>query len=281
MKKLMAIFSHPDDEGAMGGTLAHYAQNGVELMLVCATRGEVGEISDPALATPETLGEVRQGELERACEALGIQHLRFLDYRDSGMQGTPENEDPRSLVQANAEEVRGKVVALMREFRPNIVVTFEPFGWYGHPDHITMSRWATEAYPMAGDAAAYPDAGDPWQPQRLFHSVIPFSRFGGMLEKAAEAGHIDPPQFSLDIPADIQAKTEAAVTHIINILDVFDKSRDAMMAHATQFGEDSPFRKIPRDFMKQFSGSEHFIQVTPEPDSAWQTSRLDDLFAGL
>ena len=94
MQKLMAIFAHPDDEGAIGGTLARYANNGTEVTLVCGTRGEVGEISDPSLATPETLGEVRQKELEAACAVMGIHNLEFLNYRDSGMVDTPENEDP-------------------------------------------------------------------------------------------------------------------------------------------------------------------------------------------
>ena len=279
MQKLMAIFAHPDDEGAMGGTLAKYAQQGVEIMLVCATRGEVGEISDPALATAETLGEVRQQELERACAIMGIQHLRWLDYRDSGMDGTPQNEDPRALVQADADEVRGKVVGLIRAFQPDVVVTFEPFGWYGHPDHIAMSRWATEAYPLANDANAYPEMGDVWQPQRLYHSVIPFSIFGAMIQEAIAAGYIEDTGFSSNLPADQQLKTEATVTHIIDVLDWFDVSQEAVMAHATQFGEDSFFRKIPREMMRKTNATDHFIQVIPTPDAELHTMRAGNLFA--
>ncbi|MGB1250111.1 MAG: PIG-L family deacetylase [Candidatus Promineifilaceae bacterium] len=281
MKKLMAIFSHPDDEGAMGGTLAHYAQQGVEIMLVCATRGEVGEISDPSLATPETLGAVRQQELEAACAAMGIQHLRFLDYRDSGMDGTPENKDPRCLVQADETAVRRQVVGLIRAFKPDIVVTFEPFGWYGHPDHVTMSRWATEAYPLAGDPSAYPEQGEPWQPSRLFHSVIPFFRFAGMMLEAAAAGYIDPPTFGGDAPDDRQQKTEATVTHIVHVLDQFDVTQNAMLAHKTQFGEDNMFRKIPREMMQRHSADEHFIQVHPTPAPQLRNERANDLFVGL
>ena len=173
MQKIMAIFAHPDDEGAIGGTLAAYARQGMEVTLVCTTRGEAGEISDPALATAETLGEVRQRELEAACQILGIEQLYFLDYCDSGMEGTAENGRPTAFMQADPVEVKGKLVGLMRQLEPDIVITFEPFGWYGHPDHIATSRWATEAYALAGNATAYPDKGAAWQPQRLFHAVIP------------------------------------------------------------------------------------------------------------
>ncbi len=267
MQKLMAIFAHPDDEGAMGGTLAHYAnQPDTEVMLVCTTRGEVGEISAPSLATPETLGEVRQRELENACAALGIQHLRFLDYRDSGMQGTPPNEDPRALIQANPDEARARMVGLIREFRPDVVVTFEPFGWYGHPDHITTGKWATEAYALAGQADVLPELGAPWQAQRLFQSVIPFSRFKAMVDTAVEAGIMENSGFLNAIPEEQQLATEAAVTHVIAVGDQYDRKQKATFSHATQFGEESLFRKIPEDMMRDMWASEHFIQVVPAVD---------------
>ena len=278
-KKLMAIFAHPDDEGAMGGTLTHYAQQGVEIMLVCATRGEVGEISDPALATPETLGEVRQRELEAACKIYGIQHLEFLNHRDSGMVDTPENEDPRALVQADPETVIGQLVGLMRQFRPNSVVTFEPFGWYGHPDHQIMSKWATAAYPLVSDSTAYPNLGDVWHPDKFFYSVIPFSRFGGMIEKAVAAGYIEESGFGISIPREQQQKTEEAVTHIIDVAAYFEVAQAASRSHQTQFGPDSIFRKIPAEMMKEASSHEHFIQVLPEISAEASQHPQTDLFA--
>src|SRR5947209_20430488 len=104
-KRLLGVFAHPDDEGTMSGAILKYSTSGVETGLVCATRGEVGEIADPALATRENLGQVREGEMRAAAEVLGIHSLWFLDYRDSGMAGTPENEDPGSLAQASAADV--------------------------------------------------------------------------------------------------------------------------------------------------------------------------------
>lgn len=281
MRKLMAIFAHPDDEGAMAGTLAHYANNGVEVTLVCATKGEVGEISDPALATPETLGEVRAAELQLACDRLGIRHLRFLGYRDSGMEGTPENEDPRALVQADTDEIIGQFVGLMRELQPDIVVTFEPFGWYGHPDHQAVSRWVTNAYPLVGDASAYPEMGSPWQPEGLFHAVIAFSKFQLVMREAVEAGIIEEGGFGQDDPQASQLEAEAQVTHILDVRDLFDTKRHAMVAHRTQFPEDHIFIKIPKEIMLKSSGHEHFIQVYPEPAAEWRQTPQSDLFTAL
>src|SRR5215467_15043056 len=116
-KRLLGVFAHPDDEGVIGGALLHYSRSGVETGLICATRGEVGEISDPALATPENLGQVREGEMRAAAEVLGVHNLWFLDYRDSGMAGTPENANPGCLAQANAADAVGKLVAIIRQFR--------------------------------------------------------------------------------------------------------------------------------------------------------------------
>src|ERR671932_2725290 len=125
-RSLLALFAHPDDEAfGSGGTLARYAAEGVAVALVCATRGEVGEIADPALATPETLGDVREAELRCAARALGVGELLFLGYRDSGMAGTPTNEDPRALARAPAEEVVARLVGIIRRLRPQVLVTFD------------------------------------------------------------------------------------------------------------------------------------------------------------
>ena len=161
-KRLLGVFAHPDDEGVIGGALLHYSMFGVETGLICATRGEVGEIADPALATPENLGQVREGEMQAAAEVLGIHSLWFLDYRDSGMAGTPENEDPRSLAQASALDVVSKLVAIIRQFRPQVMVTFDETGGYGHPDHIAIYKHTTSAFHAAvrGEAWVTRPAGD-------------------------------------------------------------------------------------------------------------------------
>ena len=159
--KVLAAFAHPDDEGfGPGGTLALLAAAGSAVTLVCATNGDVGEISDPALATPETLGQVRQQELRAAMAVTGVPDVRFLGYRDSGMQGTDDNNNPSSLYQASAGEVVGALVDIMREVRPNVVITHDPSGGYGHPDHITVHHRVTQAFQASGDPAWQPTSPD-------------------------------------------------------------------------------------------------------------------------
>ena len=174
-KRLLGAFAHPDDEGIVSGALLQYSTSGVETGLVCATRGEVGEIADPALATPENLGQVREGEMRAAAEVLGVHNLWFLDYRDSGMAGTPENADPRAFAQASAAEVVGKLVKIIREFRPQVIITFDESGAYGHPDHIAIYRYTTSAFHAAADAVQYPDLGPAHSVSKLYYSSFPRS----------------------------------------------------------------------------------------------------------
>ena len=135
---VFAAFAHPDDEGfGCGGTLAALVAGGHRVTLICATNGDVGEISDPALATPETLWQVRQRELRTAMDVTGIEDVRFLNYRDSGMAGTEDNDHQSSLFQAPEAKVVEQVAAVIRETRPDVVITHDPTGGYGHPDHVT------------------------------------------------------------------------------------------------------------------------------------------------
>lgn len=167
MKKLFAIFAHPDDEGAIAGTLTHYAAQEIEVILICATKGEAGEISDSDLDTSENLGVVRTAELQDACEIIGISQLHFLGYQDSGMAGAASNEDPLALVQAAPEAVIRKIVALIRQLQPDVVITFHmletkkaamwahrtQFGkgnWFRKmPKEITRQVWGDEYFIQA------------------------------------------------------------------------------------------------------------------------------------
>ena len=174
-KRLLGIFAHPDDEGMMSGAILKYGQDGVESGLICATRGEVGEIADPSLATPENLGQVREGELRAAAKVLGVHNLWFLDYRDSGMAGTPENEESHAFVKVSAAEVVGKLVSIIRQFRPQVIVTFDESGAYGHPDHIAIYRHTTSAFHAAADAVQYPEHGPAYSVAKLYYSAFPRS----------------------------------------------------------------------------------------------------------
>ena len=164
--RLLGVFAHPDDETfCAGGTFARYAKNGAEIMVVSATRGQAGQIRDARVATRRTIAAVRESELRVACERLGVAHVRCWDYLDGG------------LAEADFHGLVGQVVEVIREFRPDLVVSFGPDGGYRHPDHIAISAAATAACRQAGDPASYPGqlaAGlAPHQPDRLYHSYFP------------------------------------------------------------------------------------------------------------
>ena len=167
--RILGVFAHPDDETfCAGGTLAKYAADGAEIMVVSATRGDAGQINDASVATRRTLGQVREGELRAACERLGIRHSLCLDYGD----GTLKDVEPEALTR--------HIVRIVRTFRPDAVITFGPDGAYGHPDHIAIGAATTSACAVAGDAAAFPEqiaAGlAPHAPQATFHSYFPRHR---------------------------------------------------------------------------------------------------------
>jgi len=164
--RLLGVFAHPDDETfCAGGTFARYAKDGAEIMVVSATRGQAGQIRDARVGTRRTIGAVREQELRLACERLGVAHVRCWDYPDGGLDHDA------------AADLTGRVVQLIREFRPQVMISFGPEGAYGHPDHITISGAVTTACQQAGDPARYPDqvtAGlAPYQPDRLYYSYFP------------------------------------------------------------------------------------------------------------
>ncbi|MGD8488719.1 MAG: PIG-L family deacetylase [Anaerolineae bacterium] len=276
-KQLLAVFAHPDDETfGTGGTLARYASNGTEVTLVCATRGEAGEIADPALATPENLGQVREAELECAARQMGVQEILLLDYRDSGMAGTAENDDPRALVNAPAKQVVQQIVAIIRRLRPQVVVTFDPQGVYGHPDHIAIHRHTVTAFHAAADPTRFPELGAPWQAERLFYSIVPRSMLRTMRDWLASMG-----EDTRDLEGFEQAAAQWPDEKIHVSLDVseaVDTKWSALSCHQTQFGPDNLFRRMPENVAKQILSQEHFALAWPAPKPQLQ---LEELFAGL
>jgi LmbE family N-acetylglucosaminyl deacetylase len=167
--RILGVFAHPDDESfCAGGTLAKYAEAGAEIMVVSATRGDAGQIRDARAATRRTLGQVRERELRLACERLGIQHTVCLDYGD----GTLKDVAPQALTR--------DVTRIVREFKPDSVITFGPDGGYGHPDHIAIGAATTAACALAGNTAAFPEQIEiglaPHTPAALYHSHFPRSR---------------------------------------------------------------------------------------------------------
>ena len=274
---ILACFAHPDDEAfGTGGTLARYAESGKQVVLVCATRGEAGEISDPALATPENLGQVREEELRCAAENMGIAELIFLDYCDSGMAGTAENDDPDAFVNAPAEEVVRKLVTIIRQVKPQVVTTFEPNGGYGHPDHIAIHQHTVTAFHAAADPQRYPELGPVWQADRLFYTAIPRSFFKEMREELENMGE-DTSDFDI-FEGDEFGWPDEEVHVTMNVASTVDSKWDALECHRTQFGPGNLFRRLPDDKAKQLMSQEHFALAWPEPEPGLQ---MIDLFDDL
>ena len=260
-RPLLAVFAHPDDESfGTGGTLSRYATEGHPVALVCATRGEVGEISDPSLATPQTLGRVREGELRTAARALGIQEVILLDYRDSGMDGTPENQDPRAFINAPEGEVVEHLTRIIRDLRPEIVLTFEPGGGYGHPDHIAISRYTTAAFHAASDPQRFPEAGPAFQPSRLFYTAIP-TKFFTELRDRMEARGLDTSM--LDQILLRPSFNDDLITALMDVAAYNEAKWNAINAHRTQFGPDNLFRRLPEDLVRDLMSREYFSQAHP------------------
>ena len=262
---LVTAFAHPDDETfSVGGSVARAVAAGARVTAICATRGEVGEIADPSLATPETLGEVREAELRAACAELGVTDVRFLGHRDSGMEGTPENQDPRALAQADDDAVAAELVALFTELRADVVVTFEPGGVYGHPDHRKISRCATLAF----DRAAH----DGWAPARLLYAGVARSRFAELRRMAKEAGLPENPLFE-------QVKDfgmpDEDLTTTIDVTPWVQQKRRALARHRTQI---NPWlAALPEPMLLRLLGGESFAQVRGAITDASRADLIADL----
>ncbi|HEY1354049.1 MAG TPA: PIG-L family deacetylase [Ktedonobacteraceae bacterium] len=277
-KRLLGVFPHPDDEGTMSGALLQYGQAGVETGLICITRGEVGEISDPALATPENLGKVREGEMRAATQVLGVGQLWFLGYRDSGMAGTPENEDSRSLNQASPAEVVGKIVEVIRRFRPQVVVTFDETGGYGHPDHIAAYKHTTSAFYAAADAAQYPVLGPAHTVSKLYYSSLPRRLIRKMgewmqrqqVETEGWVAKLDPEKLGL---ADEQ------IDICLNVERYLETKGRSWSMHRTQVNPGSAMARIPEELQREWRRSEyyHLAATRVGPD----VPKEDDLFARI
>lgn len=305
---IMAVHAHPDDEVVFtGGTLALYRERGVRTVLVTATGGEEGEIHDPDLDPEEArprLGDIRREELRRAVEILGIDHLEMLGYRDSGMVGTEANARPDNFHNAGKGEATRKLVALVRRYKPRILITYDENGAYGHPDHIMCNLITQEAYEKAGDPTFAPEAGQAWQPLKLYYThwaeegwerARDMYRERGLkwpFDEVEQKKDDDPEHESTEeaiaqqVAETQEAKEEGkppeyvppSVTTRIKVLDALGKKREATLVHRTQFSPDGLFMTIPDDIAEVAFGEEHYSLVkshltTPEQE--------DDLLAGL
>jgi LmbE family N-acetylglucosaminyl deacetylase len=270
--RLLLVTAHPDDEVLHFGGLAFLtARAGGRVTLVCATRGEVGEIADSALATAETLGEVREAELRAAAALLGIAEVRLLDYRDSGMAGAAENEHLGAFIRAAAEEIVPQLVRVIREVRPSVVATWAPDGGYGHPDHVAASRHATVAFDRAGQPA-HAELGDPWSPRVLYYAARPPGLRDAVRAALAARGQDLAPRAERS-----PAAPALPVSFELDVTAALAVKKAARAAHRTQLRPDSWVGTLPPELERRFTGTEYFHRARP----VWDERRVDQMLGEL
>lgn len=251
-QSLVAVYAHPDDEQGVSGLLAKYAREGTQVTLICGTRGEAGEIAPGVNATADNLGTVREDELRCAAEKIGITNLYFFDYRDSGMMGTPENDDRRCLWQANLFEVAEKVVRIIRRHKPQVIVTFDPQGGYGHPDHIRIHQAAMIAYYVAGDPRIYSEQAreglSAWTPSKLYWGAFSRTLLESYIALAEQTG--------MEIPVPLRefvkrAVVDECVTTNVDVGEFVDLKINALFCHASQMDPKSLWARIPTELRRE------------------------------
>ena len=276
---LLAVLAHPDDESfGMGGTLALYASRGVDVHLVCATRGEVGEVAPELLHGFNSIAELRESELRCAAGILGLKGVHFLDYRDSGMPGSPDNTHPQALAAQPLDDVAANVACYIRELQPQVVLTFDPIGGYRHPDHIAIQRATVRAFEQAANPAFAPGDLPPFAPERLYFHIFPkgLLKFGVKLLPLLGK---DPHKFGTNGDIDMASIAEVEFpTHArINIRSVQKQKERAGACHASQGGGRMGGGLIP-SLMRLFGGRESFMRFYPEVKPGEKVS--GDLFSG-
>jgi len=301
-RRLLLVHAHPDDETiGTGATMAHYSASGAAVTLITCTLGEEGEILVPELAQlaadqADQLGGVRIGELANAMQVLGVEDHRFLGgagrFRDSGMIGTSANDNPRAFWRAASDEevfkaAVSEAVAVIRETRPQVVITYDPNGGYGHPDHIMAHRVTMAAV----DAASDPDwrpapesaseiVGEPWEISKLYWPALPKSLLAKSIQMLKEQGS---DFFGLDNADDFPFATpDEDVTTVVDGSRYGQAKQDAMRAHATQISVDGPFFALSNGIGQGIFATEYFQLVRGEvgPDRNEEGHEID-LFSGV
>jgi LmbE family N-acetylglucosaminyl deacetylase len=257
----MAVFAHPDDEVfGSGGTIALESERGTHVILVVATGGEAGEVVNRELHGTVNLADlpaIRQDELRCAAQTLGVGEVINLGYRDSGMAGTPENERADAFMNMDEDAVAGRLVEIIRRERPQVLVTFEPGGGYGHPDHLMAHRVTGLAFLRAGDGEWYPEAGTPWQPSRLFYVAIVRDQFIAIRNNLKERGiHMDTGFESIsDEELTQMGISRSEVTTEVDIRSTLSRKLQAFRCYATQTPAGFFYLEVSPDIL----GEEFFI----------------------
>ena len=238
-KALVFFGAHPDDESfGPGATLAQYAAAGVDVYYVCSTGGEVGTVDPKHLNGQQTIQQLRSAELKCAAEALGLAGVFYLGYRDSGMRGSEDNKHPDSLAMAPIEEVAGRAVKIIRKLKPNVVITHDAGGGYGHPDHVATHEAIIKAFYAANDPAQYPEAGPVFHPDKLYFGVRPRGLMKMMVRLMPLFGQ-DPHHFGRNKDVDLTRMNgrEYPVHAVVRLKKRSIVARNkALACHASQIG---------------------------------------------
>ncbi|MEU6645798.1 mycothiol conjugate amidase Mca [Saccharomonospora sp. NPDC046836] len=282
--RLMAVHAHPDDESSKGAaTMARYVAEGYDVMVVTCTGGEAGSVLNPAMDRPEVhanMTELRREEMARAAKILGVQH-RWLGFIDSGLpEGEPMPPLPEGcFATVPIEQPTEALVRVIREFKPHVVITYDENGGYPHPDHIRCHEISVAAYDAAPDPQRWPDAGEPWQPLKLYYSHG-FSRAKiTAFHEALVARGLDSPYDEwLDRWDPDKADVIERVTTRVRCDDYFEVRDEALKAHATQIDPESRWFALPLDLQREVWPTEEYELVRSIVDS---TLPEDDLFAGV
>jgi LmbE family N-acetylglucosaminyl deacetylase len=279
-KTLLAIFAHPDDETfGPGGTLAKYAAEGVAVHLICATRGEVGESGLEDLGDCEDLACQREQELRCAADVLGMTDVHFLGYQDSGMAGSSANEHPRALVQADPDAVAGQITDFMRRLQPQVVLTFDPYGAYGHPDHIAMHRATVAAYERMcrSEATGGCTQSDPLH--KLYFTATMQTMLKWTVWLMPLFG-LDPRAVGKNKDIDLRAALDHAlpITTKIDVGPYYEAKRNAAACHQSQLSGPGPFwERLPPWLVRRFQSTETYHRARPPfgPDEAVERDFFD------
>ena len=292
-RRLLLVHAHPDDETINNGaTMARYVAEGAQVTLLTCTLGEEGEVLVPELEQlaadqADQLGGYRIWELRHAMDALGVTDVRFLGgpgrYRDSGMMGTPANEKPRAFWNADLDEAVAYAVAVVRETRPQVVVTYDENGGYGHPDHIQAHRVAMGAVTAAADPAYRQDLGEPWSVSKVYWCCVPRSVLQQGIDAMAAAGDtsfFEGVTSADEIPFGVPDEDVAAA---VDGRAYVTQKDAAMRAHPTQIMVDGPFFALSNNLGMEVLGTEYYRLVKGErgPGGAAANGWEDDLFAGV
>jgi N-acetyl-1-D-myo-inositol-2-amino-2-deoxy-alpha-D-glucopyranoside deacetylase len=292
-RSVLFVHAHPDDETINNGaTMARYVAEGAAVTLLTCTLGEEGEVLVPELAQlaadqADQLGGYRIGELAAAMAALGVTDWRFLGgagrYRDSGMMDTPANDEPRAFWRTDLAEAAGHAVAVVRAVRPQVLVTYDEVGGYGHPDHIQAHRVAMAAVESAADPGYRPDLGAAWEVTKVYWNAMPRSVVQAGVAAMAALGEASPFEGLGDLDDVPFVVADDVVTTEVDGRVYADRKEAAMRAHPTQMTVDGPFFALSNNLGQEVLGTEYYrlVRGPRGPAGAGPQGWEDDLFAGL